>query len=282
MGQFIVSLLVGALAGLHAATWGMYKDSLYEGFCPKKYLRSVAVGALAALVIHAVVPGDLYSAAGLVVLFGLTYVLERGAVEWHKSFVRVEDQAKYFIPMQFAIGGRVVHSRVVRLAVGMAYASLLVLIAAGLGALERAALPWNPVALALLLGSIGGWVAALGGAWKDAPKEGFQVFKFFRSPAIAAAFGLLLGLLTDSYLGIAFGGLGYSIATIETHKKFRMTLEAPGKFAGTPVRFPEMVERRRPFAAVFASVWAVVLVTMALALATATGGLLTVTTVAIR
>lgn len=282
MGQAVVALLVGVLAGLHVATWGMYKDSLYEGFCWKKYRRSVVVGACAASVIQAVQPGDLFAAGGLVVLFGLAYVIERGAVEWHKSFIRVEDQSKYFIPMQFAVGGRVVHSRGVRLAVGILYASVLALIVAGLTMLERAALPWHPAAVALLLGSIGGWVAALGGAWKDAPKEGFQIFKFFRSPVIAAVFGLLLSGLTSSYLGIAFGGLGYSIAVIETHKKFRGTMDAPGKFAGTPVRFPEMIARRRPFAAVFASVWAVVLTTVAVALTTATGGLLASAAMAAR
>jgi hypothetical protein len=282
MGESIVAVLVGALAGLHAATWGMYKDSLYEGFSWRKYGRSVAVGALAALALQALLPGDLYGAAGVVVLFGLTYVAERGLVEWHKSFVRVEDQSKYFIPMQFAVGGQVVHGRATRLIAGLVYAGALAAIAMGLLAVERRALSLHPVAVALLLGSIGGWVSALGGAWKDAPKEGFQLFKFFRSPAIAAGFGLLLSTLTHSYLAIAFGGLGYSIATIETHKKFRRSLEAPGKFAGTPVRFPEMVVRRRPFAVVFASVWALVLAAMAVALAGPADGLVATFTVAAR
>ena len=37
--------LIGALAGLHTSTWGMYKDAPHEGFTWPKYFRSTVVGA---------------------------------------------------------------------------------------------------------------------------------------------------------------------------------------------------------------------------------------------
>ena len=51
----------------------------------------------------------------------------------------------------------------------------------------------------------GGWLTAFGGAWKDAPVEGFETFKFFRSPGISLAWAILVSFFTDNwlYLGIA-------------------------------------------------------------------------------
>jgi len=44
--EFLIPATVGAVGGVHAATWGMYKDSPHEGFTWRTYLRSVWVGLL--------------------------------------------------------------------------------------------------------------------------------------------------------------------------------------------------------------------------------------------
>ena len=67
-------------------------------------------------------------------------------------------------------------------------------------------------AMFFLLGSIGGWLSACGGAFKDAPIEGFHTFKFFRSPFLAGSYGLLLSLFTGSYLVAALGDLRRDLA----------------------------------------------------------------------
>src|SRR5207253_2630082 len=72
----------------------------------------------------------------------------------------------------------------------------------------------------IIVGSAGGWISAIGGAWKDAPHEGFHLFKFFRSPLVALTYAMLLAALTRSYVFIAMGALGYTVATLETHKTF--------------------------------------------------------------
>jgi len=46
----LLAAAVGVLAGLHTATWGMYKDAPHEGFTIPKYLRSPVVAILIALV----------------------------------------------------------------------------------------------------------------------------------------------------------------------------------------------------------------------------------------
>ena len=42
---------IGLVAGIHAATWGMYKDAPHEGFSRWKYARSPLLGAVLATVV---------------------------------------------------------------------------------------------------------------------------------------------------------------------------------------------------------------------------------------
>src|SRR5687768_9998842 len=124
----LAACAVGLIAGAHTATWGMYKDAAHEGFTWPKYLRSVFIGGcLAPLLYLAGVP--LGSVGDVLVLFGVTYVLERAASEFYKTFLRNEDQSKYVIPMQFAVRGRVVESRRARVLVGVDIAAALFLLA---------------------------------------------------------------------------------------------------------------------------------------------------------
>lgn len=270
---YAVASFVGALSGLHTATWGMYKDAQYEGFTWPKYLRSAVLGICAALVVEALFRFDLATASGAVMLFGMAYVLERGMVEFHKSFIRTEDQSKYFIPMAFAVGGRVVPSGPARVAAGIAYATVVGMVLAALESLQRNGRGLSPLTLLLAAGCTGGWISAFGGAWKDAPKEGFQLLKFFRSPVVSLVYALLLSTLTDRLVVIAFGALGFTIATIETHKMFDQT-HVRGKFAGKPVLFPETLELRRRFVPIVVLTWILVLGAIGVTLAQPQGGLL--------
>ncbi len=256
-----IALVIGLLAGAHCATWGMYKDAPHEGFTVRKYFRSILVGAATALLLVSFFAFDLRHPGAMLVLFGLTYVTERGIVEVWKTFVREEDQSKYFIPMGFHVGGRVVTSRGKRLAVGAAYVAAVTLILVGVAAIDRHPPALPRMALVLLVGSIGGWISAFGGAWKDAPIEGFELLKFFRSPATTMFFAALLSTFTDSYLFIALASLGYERAAIETYKTFFFPNKPRGKFAGKPVTHPEMLTQRQRFVPLYAAIWLAILVT---------------------
>lgn len=254
--EWLIVLAVGLLAGLHTATWGMYKDAPHEGF--RRYPRSVVVSTLVAPVAYAALDLQAFRIADLVVLWGVVYVVERALTEFYKVYVRSEDQSKYFIPMQFHVFGRVIHSRAQRLAVGIPHAAIVV------GALF--AIDWiqdtstAPLwLLAVTVGSIGGWISAFGGAWKDAPIEGFEWFKFFRSPVVAALYALLLTRFTGDLVAIALAAEGFTVATLETWKTFFFPSKPRGKFAGKPVRFPEMLEKRRLFVPLYVAIWLTVL-----------------------
>jgi len=263
--DLLFAIITGILAGTHTSTWGMYKDSPHEGFTNRQYFRSIIIGGLAAPLIWYLSKLDMSQPAGFWILFGATYAIERLILEYYKTFLREQDQSKYTIPMQFAVFGKVVKSRAARLLVGFGYAVGIVLVGSGLYYLQYGDhhLPnWLAIFLAA---SIGGWISAFGGAWKDAPIEGFETFKFFRSPSFALFFGVLAAFFTTNYFFITLCGIGYTVATIETYKTFFFPNKPRGKFAEVPIHFPEMLKKRQRYVPLYIAIWLVVIVTLIMA-----------------
>jgi hypothetical protein len=262
-----VAGVVGLLSGTHTAIWGMYKDAVHEGFTIRRFVRSMLIGAVVAVMIQAVLHLALPAVHGLVVLFGLAYAAERGTVEVWKTFLREEDQSKYFIPMQFSVRGVPVASRAVRMAIGAAYVAAIAGCLVAIARLDLGDTTLSPLTRAALAGLAVGAIVAVGGGWKDAPKEGFDALKFFRSPAMTVFYALLLSRLTESSLVIAVAAIGYERATAETYKTFFFSSKPRGKFMGKPVLHPQMLQRRIYFipAYVAISLSAVVSLTLAVA-----------------
>lgn len=264
--EMLMALLTGLVAGLHAASWGMYKDAPHEGFTWATYVRSPIVAVVIAVALVLGTEIDPTTGAGVVVLFGVTYGLERFCLEVYKGFLRVEDQSKYTIPMQFAVGGKVVENTPLRLAAGAAYVALGLTCAYG----AHRAPEWGqglPLLLTVfLVGSAGGWISAVGGAWKDAPIEGFHLFKFFRSPGISFLYGVVMAFLTTEYFFVFLGAIGYTVASIETYKTFFFPNRPRGKFQGKDPLFPELLTWRHRFVPLFVLVWLGVLAAATMAL----------------
>ena len=252
----LLSALIGLLAGVHAATWGMYKDAPHEGFSRLKYARSPILGTALGAVVASATGLDPRHAVGAVVLFGVIYAVERALAEIYKTFLRDEDQSKYFIPMQLHMLGTVVKSRRARLIAGAVYTLLLLGLVGFVAHLDRSAAGKYPIEVVLLVGSLGGWISAFGGAWKDAPSEGFQILKFFRSPLLAALLAGGLAGLTGSLVLVTLAATGYTVAATETYKTFFFPSKPRGKFAGKPVRYPEMLLRRQRFVLPYVAIWA--------------------------
>lgn len=273
MTHLPIALALGFLAGLHTATWGMYKDAPHEGFTWFRYFRSPMLGLVMALICYLVARPDLSRPGPILLFFGLVYVLERGAIEFWKTFLRDEDQSKYFIPMQFAVFGRVIHGKSERLLIGFPLAILIVLVFLGVHWISRRVTPQGGVSIltVFLVASISGWISAFLGAWKDAPIEGFETLKFLRSPVAAGLYGVLLAPFTTSFLLIICAALGYTIATLETYKTFLFPSKPRGKFAGKPILRPEMLERRKKFAVLYAGIWLFLIAHFVLAYAKPSG-----------
>jgi hypothetical protein len=262
----LIPFAVGSLSGLHTAIWGMYKDSAHEGFGPIRFARSILIGAMSAVIIQTLLVLNLEQPGQLVLLFGLAYAAERGIVETWKTFFRDEDQSKYFIPMQFTMLGRPVESRGARMLAGAGY---IIVCGLGLSLIDSFDARFEVTRLtAAIAGLLVGFVIAVGGGWKDAPKEGFSLLKFFRSPLMTVSYALLLASLTDRHLLIAAASIGFERATAETWKKFFFPSKPPGKFAGKPVTHPQMLRRRKWFIAPYAAIWVALIVAGALGVTT--------------
>jgi hypothetical protein len=252
----LMGAAIGMLAGLHAATWGMYKDAPHEGFSVLKYLRSPLLGTFLGAIVQQLSALNPTRSADALILFGVVYVVERALGEIYKTFLRNEDQSKYFIPMQLHMFGEVVRSRTARLTAGTLYAGTLLGMVACLYQYDSGTEAKPHLLVLLLIGSLGGWISAFGGAWKDAPLEGFQILKFFRSPALAAMFAYAAFGLTDSLLLVTLAATGYTIATTETYKTFFFPSKPRGKFAGKPVNYPDMLLTRQRAVLPYVAVWA--------------------------
>ena len=266
--EFLIALITGLVSGLHTSTWGMYKDSPHEGFGWPKYFRSMIVGGIYGPLVWQITGLPVLTATGIFLLWGSTYLVERATLEIWKSFLRTEDQSKYFIPMQLHVFGKVVESKRDRYIAAFFYVGGIVLVGWGLislwGLYKNGDLAWNPYVILLFL-SVGGWISAFGGAWKDAPIEGFEWFKFFRSPAVAYFWGWVVANLTDNFVVITLCSIGFTIATIETYKTFFFPSRPRGKFQGKPILFPEMLRKRQNFIPVYVLCWLYVIVAGVLA-----------------
>ena len=116
-----------------------------------------------------------------------------------------------------------------------------------------------PLWVVFLVGGAAGWISAFGGAWKDAPIEGFQTLKFFRSPAMAGSYAVLVSLLTDDLVFITMAAEGFVIMTTETYKTFFFPSKPRGKFAGKPVVFPAWLRLRQRFVPLYVLIWLAVI-----------------------
>lgn len=262
----VIAAGVGLLSGTHTAIWGMYKDAVHEGFTVRTFSRSILIGVAVALLIQWAFRLPIPAPGALLVLFGLAYAAERGIVETWKTFFRDEDQSKYFIPMQFAIGGVPVRSRAARIGAGLGYIAAVSLALHGISRLDFVQDASPSRLTAALVGFAVGIVIAIGGGWKDAPKEGFDLLKFFRSPALTVLYSVMLSMFTDSYLMMAVGSIGYERATAETYKTFFFPSKPRGKFSGKPITHPQMLHRRQYFVPVYAAIWGAVLACVAIAI----------------
>ena len=257
-----VAALVGVASGADASIWGMYKDAAHEGFGWPRFFRSIVIGAICGVLIQLVLKLDLPRPGAMLVLFGLAYAAERGIIETWKTFFRDEDQSKYAIPMQFQLRGKPLKTTGARLAVGFGYIGVLAL--AGL-LISRFDVGGGTLLKAAIAGFMVGCVIAVGGAWKDAPVEGFDPLKFFRSPIITTLFATALFPLSGSVLLSAAACIGYERMTSENWKTFFFPSKPRGKFAGKPILFPQMLRMRQYFVPIYVLIWICVVSTFVLA-----------------
>ncbi|MGL5824709.1 MAG: hypothetical protein ACRCYU_07725 [Nocardioides sp.] len=189
----------------------------------------------------------------LIVLLGAIYVIERLLTEFWKLFVRRHQADAFTIPMRFGVFGRPVDDPAIRYGLG-AGLSVLIVATCFAGHWVQSSVPAQPQGFLIVLAGTSGWLTAVGGAWKDAPIEGFSGWKFLRSPAVATGWAVPLSFLTADWVLLSLSAGGFAVASIETYKAFLVRNRPPGKFDGKPVRF-RFTYRRDVLAGVHACLW---------------------------
>lgn len=208
----ITYIISGLLGVTNMILWGLYGDLLVEKFNALKVLRSIVIGILWSILLFLVNPHLPFLIIALVVIS-----LERITTEIYKALIRVENQDKYKIPSDLSIKA----NRKLKFAIGI---FLILIIGALIYYIE---IPIDKRYLILVTG----FFIALGGMLKDAPHEGFDKIKFFRSPLVAIIVGLSINFLfpgiSGKYFLLSVAG-GERIISEFYKKIFRGRI--PGKF----------------------------------------------------
>lgn len=243
--DLITLLCISAVSGLYTSLWGGFKDSPYEGFKPGTFPRSVYFSVVICLALYAVptLQSTLVS-LGYFQVFFLVMGLERFLAELYKGFFRSEDQTKYFVPSRITFFGRHVQSNLVRYAVG-------VLLVAAVFAVLFAQVEVEDFLLFVVVAYGTGLIVSLGGAYKDAPFEGFKPLKFQRSGFVLAVLSPLLYWINDGANPVTLGFLiymngGLERFSIEYYKTY-IQRNMSGKFRPDLRRQDEVVRKRENF-----------------------------------
>lgn len=242
---------IGATAGLIVSSWQGFKDPPWEGFFFSKFVRSIIIGATAALVFFCANTARIISIDNLGVLAFAIVAVERVVGESYKGFFRKGAHAEYFkllrrlgIPdknyfVKFLLGGGFL--------IGSYW--MFRLLAYWLGHLVVAvgalSLP------GLIIGFSAGVVVATGGALKDSQFEGFILVKFIRSPIVGAMTGVAMIHFSTSWFLVVLASVGSERVGVELYKTF-LKRHVRGIHANRPVEHPIWLARRGFFALSFA------------------------------
>lgn len=227
--MFLEVLIYGFLAGIYAAVWGVLQDTPHERFRFDSFIRSPILGIFSSLLLLLFISfqPQVYITSAVVYFF-VCAGLERFFTETYKLFFRQESQDKYKIPQRFAIYGSQIKSAFTRAFLGVfLIISIFVFIFWWRSFINN--LGVSKYVGAAMAASVGGILASLGGANKDAPKEGFNRLLLFRSEIVAVLCGLLFVSLTNDLIIIGWAAIGAERTVIEFYKTF-IRRRKPGKF----------------------------------------------------
>lgn len=252
--NFLFATVLGLAAGLHAASYGAYKDSPHESFLLRRFIRELvfASGLAAVLAVSGVSDGQ-----SPFVIYLSAFALSRIATEFWKLFVRVEPQDGYRIPTQIHWVKGVVHNPVIRLALGCGFLASIY----GIYCLAKVLpLEW-PIALrGVVIGLSIGICEAIAGAYKDGSIEGFYWYKFAKSPTFGALGGLIASGHTDHPGFLLLAAIGSMRMFLELLFKIVVPDYTPGKFRSMTGPFTEWVALRRHFLLPYVVTWALYVV----------------------
>jgi len=242
-------IVIGWVAGLHAALYGAFKDSPHESFLMRRFMRELVFATGIAAVLVTI---NVTSRETPFILYLSVFALARIVTEFWKLFLRVEPQDGYRIPTQIHWIRSVVHNPAARLLFGMGFWG-------GIYGCYRLfcllpdMLPWQTTGI--ITGCGIGIAEALAGGYKDGMIEGFSFGKFLKSPTFGALGGFIASFHTTNPAFLLLAAIGSMRMFNELLFKMIVRNYTPGKFKSLIGPFQEWMRRRRHFLLPYAATW---------------------------
>ncbi len=243
--NLFIPLTLSIVSGLYTSLWGAFKDSPYEGLKLRTFPRSVYFHIVIFFLLY-YLPffRDSFSRLSLFQIFFLIMGLERFIAELYKGFFRTEDQSKYFVPSRITFLGNYVKSDLLRYSTG----TVLII---GVFCLLCIDLKVQRFTDFLITAYLSGLLLGLGGAYKDAPFEGFKWLKFQRSALVLAVCSPLFYFVNTPLTPVPLGYLIYMNGGLERflveYYKTYVQRTMSGKFKPDLPRIQACIDTRERF-----------------------------------
>ncbi len=247
--NYLLYGIIGVIGGLHSASYGAYKDSPYESFVLRRFVREIILAFFIGILLSFFY---FEKRERYFVIFLVIMGLSRTATEFYKLFLREENQDPFLIPTQAHFFKKVVKNKILRIALGFFCIMIIYAIF-----LISVSLPdaFSKTERGLYIGFLTGFITAVGGGYKDGFFEGFNKIKFFRSPVIGAIGGVLIALNTEIIFFILFGAIGFERMIVELYKGFLKRRYSPGKFKLKNPKYVSWFNRRKIFILPYSLTW---------------------------
>lgn len=235
-------MLCAVAVGLIVTGWQGFKDTPWEGFSWNKFPRSFIASTLIAILLYFAQIKEMLVIGNYGVILLVILSVERLIGDIYKGFVRSGSHAEYtelFRRLNLRFDSKTTRA-VCGAIVLLAYGALALFV---LRPLAEWLLQLPETTAALLVGTLGGSLSAIGGAVKDAQFEGFKPIKFIRSPFVGAIGGLILINFTQQPLVLVVASVGFERIVVEFYKTF-LRRSVRGIFENKKPRFPEWFKHR--------------------------------------
>ena len=242
-------IFIGIIVGIHAGSYGAYKDSPYEGFKAMRVIREISFATFIGILIFYF---NILTEINYFLLFLVIFACSRLLTEFYKLFIRSESQKIYKIPTQIHLFGKVVTNPIIRIIIGI----LLTFILVGVYFLGVFLIKYLPIqGVGIIVGLIMGCLTAIAGGYKDGFFEGFDKIKFLRSPSLTMLGGFIISYFTAEIPLILLGSIGFERLMVELYKAFLKKNYWPGKFGEGKIMFPEWKVKRNMFIPSYFFTW---------------------------
>lgn len=244
MKEFFMFVLTGFFSSLIVLGWQCYKDTPWENFVIRKFLRTLFIAPLVSIVVYMIVKYGSLDITNLGVLLLFTISLERIIGEVYKGFIRKGSHKEYEkLFERLKIHFDRYFSRV---SIGIIVSGILTIIVIG-GSIKVLQFIFHfsegYMVRGIVAGLLGGLLSAVGGAIKDSQFEGFKVKKFIRSPLVGILGGIMLIRYTHSVLVLLLAVTGFERVVVECYKTF-IQRQVRGIFENQKAKYPYWFKRR--------------------------------------